>query len=206
MTDTVGFPDEKKQRYSFYKAGTRVFSQGDTSTDIYILKKGAVTVCVDDQIVGLINTPDTFIGEMAYFLGIPRTATIEAVEDSEFIVIPAEDLYENVLKNPHIGIELIKILSRRLANTTKYATRLEKDLISTRSELRKSQGIREEPEPTVEDKLVSRGFITRKQLNECKKEFEKMKEERKISLMHILINKKYLTVEHLIQYLEMEQV
>ncbi len=207
MTGTVPLPDEKKQRYNFYKAGTRVFSQGDTSTDIYILKKGAVTVCVDDQIVGLINTPDIFIGEMAYFLGISRTATIEAVEDSEFIVIPAEDLYENVLKNPQIGIELIKILSGRLANTTKYATRLEKDLIDTRAELRKSQGIREEPEPSVEDKLVSRGFITRTQLNECKQECEKMKkEEKESSIMHVLINKKYLTVEQLIQYLEMEQV
>ncbi len=206
MPTNIPLPDEKRQRYSFYKAGTRVFSQGNTSTDIYILKKGAVTVCVDDQIVGLINTPDTFIGEMAYFLGISRTATIEAVEDCEFIVIPAEELYENVLKNPHIGIELIKILSRRLANTTKYATRLEKDVISERNELRRIQGSREEPEPSIEDKLVSRGFINREQLDECNKELAKKKDAKETSIMHILINKKYLTVEQLIHYLELEQV
>ncbi len=206
MLDKIPLPDEQKQRYSFYKAGTRVFSQGDTSTDTYILKKGAVTVCVDDQIVGLINTPDTFIGEMAYFLGISRTATIEAVEDSEFIVIPAEELNERVLKNPRIGIELIKILSRRLANTTKYATRLERDITSTRSELRRIQGIREEPEPSTEDKLVSRGFITCEQLEECKKELAKKKDAMESSILHVLVEKKYLTVEHLIHYLELEQV
>jgi CRP-like cAMP-binding protein len=206
MSGNIHLPDEKRQRYSFYKVGTRVFSQGDKSTEIYILKKGAVTVCVDDQIVGLINTPDTFIGEMAYYLGIPRTATVEAVEDSEFIVIPAEDLYENVLKHPDIGIELIKILSERLANTTKYATRLEKDLVETRAELRKIKGIREEPEPSIEDKLISRGFITGEQLNECRKESKQIKDAQGISLLHLLIKKNYLTVEKLIQFLELEQV
>lgn len=206
MSGGIRIPDDKRQRYSFYKAGTRVFCQGDKSTEIYILKKGAVTVCVDDQIVGLINTPDTFIGEMAYFLGIPRTATVEAVEDSEFIVIPAEDLYENVLKNPEIGIELIKILSERLANTTKYATRIEKDLVGTRAELRRIQGVREEPEPTVEDKLISRGFITREQLDECRQELEGITDATKTSLLHLLVKKKYLTVEKLIHFLELEQV
>ena len=116
--------DKKLFKYSFYKAGTRIFNQGDKGTDIYVLKNGAVTVIVDNQIIGLINTPDTIIGEMAYFLNLNRTASIEAIEDSDFIVISGEYLYETVMKKPQIGIDLLKILSARLAKTTKYATKL----------------------------------------------------------------------------------
>jgi len=207
MAGKVPLPDNKIFKYSFYKAGTRIFNQGDRSTDIYILKKGAVTVIVDNQMVGLINTPNTFIGEMAYFLGIQRTAAIETIEDSEFIIIPADYLYENVLKNPEIGIELIQILSRRLTNTTKYATRLERDLISSRAEIRQLKGIKEEKKPTFEEELISCGFITGKELVECKEEFKKLIESGgSPSLLNLLIEKKYLSVEQLIQYLEMRQV
>lgn len=115
MSENISLPGEERFKYSFYRSGTRVFSQGDSGSDIYILKKGSVTVSVDNQIVGLINTPNAIIGEMAYFLDIPRTATIEAVEDSQFIVIPGQYLYETILKKPEIGIELLKTVIRRLS-------------------------------------------------------------------------------------------
>ena len=142
-------PDEKAFRYSFFKSGTNLFRQGDRSREIFILKKGAVTITVDRQLVGLINTPDSILGEMAYLLDIPRTATVEAVEDSEFIVIPGRSLYGAIMKKPDIGIDFLKTLTRRLANTTRYATRLEREVISLRGELRKLRGIGEDYAPSL---------------------------------------------------------
>jgi CRP-like cAMP-binding protein len=203
----VMLPDDKLLKHSFYKAGNTVFNQGDKGKDIYILITGAVTVKVDGQIMGLINTPGTIIGEMAYFLGNQRTATVEAIEDSEFNVITGEYLQETLMKNPGIAIDLLKILSERLANTTKYATRLERDIVHYRNELRKGQGLKEDKKPTVLEELLSLGFITKEQMQECDKEIEKIKARgAPISLPKILIENGFLTAEEFIRFLEMKQV
>ena len=207
MSEKFHIPSDKLFRYSFHRSGTRVFNQGDTETDIYILKKGAVTVLVDDQIVGLINTSGTIIGEMAYFLGIPRTASVEATEDSEFIVIPGEQLYQHVLKQPKLGIDFLKILSQRLANTTKYAIRLEKEVIEYRNELRSLQGLEELKQQSLEDELLFHGFITEEQLRECRNELDRRKASGapKPSLLKLIVERGYITAEKLTQYLEIKQ-
>ena len=200
-------PDDKLLRHSFYKCGNTVFNQGDKGKDIYILKTGAVTVKVDGQIMGLINTPGTIIGEMAYFLGNERTATVEAIEDSEFSVITGDHLQETLLKHPEIAIDLLKILLERLANTTKFATRLERDIIIYRNELRKAKGLKEDMKPTVLEELHSQGFITKDQMQECDKEIAKVKAKgAPISLPKILIQNGFLTAEQFIRFLEMKQV
>jgi CRP-like cAMP-binding protein len=206
MEDEVKLPDEKIFRHSFYKAGTTIFKQNDRGADVLILKKGAVTVSVDGQIVGLLDTPNTIIGEMAYILGLPRTATIEAVDDSKFVVIPAKNLYDNVLKTPSIGIDLIKILSKRLANTTKYATRLEKEIIETRNELRKLKGLSGEATPTIEEDLVRHGYLSGEELSECRTEHEKKGGKGEHTLLHSLVDRGCLSIEQLIEYLEMRQM
>jgi CRP-like cAMP-binding protein len=200
-------PDDKLLKHSFYKAGNTVFNQGDEGKDIFILKTGAVTVKVDGQIMGLINTPGTIIGEMAYYLGTRRTATVEAIEDTEFTVITGEHLQETLLKHPEIAIDLLKILSERLANTTKYATRLERDIIIYRNELRKGKGLKEDMKPTVLEELLSQGFITKDQMQSCDREIAKIKAKGgPISLPKILIENGFLTAEQFIRFLEMKQV
>jgi CRP-like cAMP-binding protein len=209
MADKGPLPDEKIFRHSFYKAGNVVFEQGDTGTDIYILKRGAVTVYVNGRIMGLINTPNTFIGEMAFILGTPRTATIEAVEDSEFVVIPAEYLHDNVMRNPELGFELIKLLSSRLANTTRYASRLENEVTEMRNRLRELQGLEEKEEehkPSLEEELVRYGLITIDELESCRKEQgERGAGGNGGGLIHLMVRKGLLTVDELIQFLEMKQ-
>jgi CRP-like cAMP-binding protein len=193
-------------KYSFFKAGTKVFNQGDRGSDIYILKKGAVTVLVDNQIIGLINTPETIIGEMAYFLGLNRTASVEAIEDSEFIVLSGDYLHETLLKKPQIGIDLLKILSGRLAKTTKYATKLESEIAQYRDELRTLKGLKEGKKPTLLEDLVSQGFLSREQMEKCCTELTGGASPGTAgSLTRILIEKNYLTAEQLIQFLELRQ-
>jgi CRP-like cAMP-binding protein len=206
MSPEIKIPDEKLYKYSFYRAGTKIVHQGDRSTDIFILKKGAVTISVDDQIMRLINTPNTVLGEMSFFLGVSRTATIEAVEDSELVVIPGKKLYKLVFERPDIGIELLKILSDRLKNTTKYATRLEKEITEYRNELRRLKDLKDETITTFEDELLTYGYITAAQLAEARKEHsERQNRGEDISFSKILIDKKYLTYEQLLQYLELKQ-
>jgi CRP-like cAMP-binding protein len=148
---------------------------------------------------------------MAYFLGIPRTASIEATEDSEFIVIPGERLYQHVLKQPKLGIDLLKILSRRLANTTKYAIRLEKEVIEYRNELRSMQGLEELIQTSLEEELLFHGFLTEQQVAACREELERRKAssdtsgDETTSLLKLIVERGYITAEKLTQYLEIKQ-
>ncbi len=116
-------------------------------------------------------------------------------------------LYETILKKPEIGIELLKTVIRRLSNMTRYATRLEKDTLEYRSQLRKLRGLGAEEEPTFEEELIRCGFITREQLDECKASMKRLKEQRKsTSLLKLIIEKGFLPVEQLLQYLEIKQM
>ena len=205
--DKEPIEDKKLLKYSFYRAGTKIFNQGDSGKNIYILKKGAVTVIVDNQMIGLINTPDTIIGEMAYFLNINRTASVEAVEDSDFIIISGEYLYDTVMKKPQIGIQLLKILSARLAKTTKYATKLEHEIAKYRNKIRKIEGAKDETKPTLLEELMAYGLISEEHVEKCNHELKKSKEQDSPkSVPNILIENKFITSEQLIQFLQMRQL
>ncbi len=207
MCARISIPDEDIYRYSFYKAGSKIVLQGEKKDNIFILRRGAVTVVVDDQIVGLINTPNTVFGEMSFFLGVERTATIEAVEDSEVVVIPGETLFKIVYKKPEIGIELLKILSGRLKTTTKYATRLEREINGYRDELRRLQDLKEEKVSCVEDELLTYGYIDARQLAEARREHKERSDRGEdVSFFKILVEKKFLTVDTLLRYLELRQL
>jgi CRP-like cAMP-binding protein len=170
------------------------------------LKKGAITVIVDNQIIGLINTPNTIIGEMSYFLGVKRTASIKAVENSEFMIITGKSFNDAILTNPKVGIELIKILSERLEKTTKYATKLENDITRYRNEIRKINGQKEQKKPVFSEEMIFDAHITKKQLDKSVKELETRKNKgEKVSLAKILIEKNYITAQQLIQLLDMKQ-
>ena len=207
MCAKITIPDEELYRYSFYKAGSTIVLQGEKKDDIFILRRGAVTVMVDDQIVGLINTPNTVFGEMSYFLGVERSATIEAVEDSEVVVIPGETLFKLVNEKPEIGIELLKILSGRLKTTTKYASRLEREIDGYRDELRRLKDLKGEKISSTEDDLLTYGYIDAGQLAEARREHgERCGRGENVSFFKILVEKKFLTVESLLQYLELKKM
>lgn len=202
----VTLKNDDSVKYSFFKAGSMIFDQGDKGSDIFILKKGAITVIVDNQIIGLINTPNTIIGEMSYFLGVKRTASIKAVENSEFMIITGKSFNDAILTNPKVGIELIKILSERLEKTTKYATKLENDITRYRNEIRKINGQKEQKKPVFSEEMIFDAHITKKQLDESVKELETRKNKgEKVSLAKILIEKNYITAQQLIQLLDMKQ-
>ena len=143
---------------------------------------------------------------MAYFLGLNRTASVEAIEDSEFIVLSGNYLHDTLIKKPQIGIDLLKILSGRLAKTTKYATKLESEIAEYRDELRKLKGLKEEKKPNLLEELVSKGFLTREQMEKCNSELKtSQKSGEHASLTKILIDRSYLSAEQLIQFLELRQ-
>jgi CRP/FNR family transcriptional regulator, cyclic AMP receptor protein len=68
---------------------------GDPSTDLYLLKKGRLLICLVNgtQVKALSRIePGEFIGELSFFDARPRTANIITLEPSELIQIPRQEI------------------------------------------------------------------------------------------------------------------
>jgi len=66
--------------------------------------------------------------------------------------------------------------------------------------------LKEEKKPNLLEELVSKGFLTREQMEKCNSELKtSQKSGEHASLTKILIDRSYLSAEQLIQFLELRQ-
>lgn len=102
-----------------YSAGTKLFSQGDSGSGLYILKSGKVSITQASGLQGAekeINTVGAgeTLGEMALLDDQPRSATVTAVEDVTALLLPVWEFRGVIKAHPDIALKLLAVLSRRL--------------------------------------------------------------------------------------------
>lgn len=101
----------------FLAAGQLLLQEGAKGDFVYILKEGLLraykTVGTRKVVLGEINRGE-FVGEMAYVNGGPRTASVEAVDDSELVEIPVGVLGRVLCRRPAWSHKLLVTLSKRL--------------------------------------------------------------------------------------------
>ena len=106
-----------------YSAGQELFHAGAVGDACYIVIDGTIEISLDRQkgplVIGTMGRNE-LIGEIAIFGHVPRTATATAKTRSEVLRISAELFRSVIRENPDAAIELIRILSARLANTTAH--------------------------------------------------------------------------------------
>ena len=110
-----------------YAAGQEIFHAGDVGDACYVVIDGSVEISVDRPKGPLILSVlghNELIGEIAIFGHVPRTATATAKTRLEVLKISKELFYSVIRENPDAAIELIRILSARLANTTAHIAKL----------------------------------------------------------------------------------
>jgi membrane protein len=104
------------RRYAdYYAKGSVIFNQGDESCDIYFVYKGRVDIFIEnvEAPVGFVTEGD-IVGEMAYLLEIPRTATAVAAENSIVFKIEPETFNELLTINFKLSRRIINSLCERL--------------------------------------------------------------------------------------------
>ncbi|MFH0803477.1 MAG: mechanosensitive ion channel family protein [bacterium] len=114
-------PDENldflahRMKLQVYARGEVVFKQGDHGDSFYILKHGLLRLEITNQenviVVDSTFTPGTFFGEMSLLTGQPRSGTIEALEDSELLMLIKDDFHYLLDDN----LELQKLISHVIA-------------------------------------------------------------------------------------------
>jgi CRP-like cAMP-binding protein/MFS family permease len=82
-------------------AGDVILYQGEPGVRFYILQSGAARVLVDGREISRLRSGDWF-GEVALLSDIPRTATVQATEDSALLSLSDED-FHRALAGPGHG-------------------------------------------------------------------------------------------------------
>lgn len=100
-----------------FKAGDIILRQDSIGTEFYILIQGKVGIYKDGSKLAEYSEPGTVVGEISAILHTPRSATIIALTDSEFIEIRGT-IEEEIRTNPDIILYVLSNLAERLRTTT----------------------------------------------------------------------------------------
>jgi CRP/FNR family transcriptional regulator len=109
-------------------AGESVFREGDSGDTCYVVKNGALRVTrrhSDGRQITLaeLREGDIF-GELAMFgEGEMRSATVEAVEDSEGVALLAGDLRRTMLAHPSMAVAMLAGLADRIRQVNERLSR-----------------------------------------------------------------------------------
>ncbi|HOX28637.1 MAG TPA: cyclic nucleotide-binding domain-containing protein, partial [bacterium] len=115
--------------------------QGQASDEIFVLRSGTLNIYVIDEegiatgeqvesggiLVGVVDQPGSFIGEIGAILKERRSASIRVSEDGPaqvmVINLRGKGFDATVLSNPKIGFSLSKTIAQRLGVTSNSITR-----------------------------------------------------------------------------------
>lgn len=104
-----------------FHAGEVIFHRGDPGQVMYVIRQGKVKISLtspEGQEVSLaVLGPGECFGELALLDGQPRSADAQAIEMVQAYSLQRMDFTRAVVHHPHIAIQVMQVLSRRLRQT-----------------------------------------------------------------------------------------
>ena len=108
-----------------YMSGDYLFREGDISDSMYIIFTGRVEISTKAEGNDKINFPTvvngTVLGEMAFFDGKPRSASVRAIDNIEAMVITHDALEKFENDNPKLAIKFLKEIAKITAERLRWA-------------------------------------------------------------------------------------
>jgi CRP/FNR family transcriptional regulator/CRP/FNR family cyclic AMP-dependent transcriptional regulator len=111
-----------------YRKGEVVFHTGDPGDALHIVASGLVRIVVysaagTEKVLTLLGPGEVF-GELALLDGAPRSATVEAMESTETIVLRRDDFLHAIRENPRALDALLGVLASMIRRLTGEVTDL----------------------------------------------------------------------------------
>ncbi len=108
-----------KSRPAFFRAGTRLMTQGDFGGAMFVIVSGEVDVTfvdanAEEQTVAKLG-PHDIVGEMSLFTGDRRTATVSAASNVDALEITKASLERLFATAPELVDKFAAVLARRQA-------------------------------------------------------------------------------------------
>lgn len=94
-----------------------LITEGELGDSMYLIVDGQVQVFKGERLIVDIGEREC-VGEMAILDSEPRSATVKALESVTALKIEREDFYDVMNEKPEIAQGIIKVLTRRLRETT----------------------------------------------------------------------------------------
>ncbi len=97
--------------------GSKLFGQGDASDDLYVVRTGRLGAFrredgQEPHFLGIIR-PGEPAGEMALIAGVPHSADVYALRDSEIFAVPKAAFFEACDADASVMTELARLMIRR---------------------------------------------------------------------------------------------
>lgn len=103
-------------QYRDLTRGAVLIREGDAADALYIVLRGRFTVLLEGRAIAEISKGEP-IGELAFFAGGTRTATVVAARDSAVMCLSREAYDALAARTPALANGILAALSRRLART-----------------------------------------------------------------------------------------
>ncbi|OFZ14407.1 MAG: hypothetical protein A2X86_06060 [Bdellovibrionales bacterium GWA2_49_15] len=102
------------------KANTVLFSEGEPSAFMYIIKRGKVQIVKEDKDtvipISILRAQD-FVGELSLFDDAPRSASAIAIEDTEVILVKKNEIRKMLNTCPEWVTNILITLCDRLKSS-----------------------------------------------------------------------------------------
>lgn len=104
-----------------YSGGQIIFHMGDEGGNLHILKNGRVKIMLPsaqgEEVILTILTPGEILGELSFIDGKPRSATVQAIEETEVLTLAREDLLDFLKNRFDVVLRVLEVLAQRLRET-----------------------------------------------------------------------------------------
>ncbi len=104
-----------------YPGGQALFHMGDEGSSLHIIERGRVKITIpsssgEELILAILEAGD-LLGELSLFDGKPRSATVQALEDTETLCLHREDLLALMRSRFDVVEKILEVLARRIRDT-----------------------------------------------------------------------------------------
>ena len=108
-----------------YPAGAVICREGDYGDTFFIIESGTVEISKrldgeSSRILGREGAGE-FFGELALVQGVPRVATVTAIEDTGLLEISKEDFNQYIDRNPAMAAAIMRAVAARLRDADQRA-------------------------------------------------------------------------------------
>jgi CRP-like cAMP-binding protein len=94
-------------------AGQPLFTEGDEGHRLYVLTTGSAEVIVNNRVVETIQHGN-IVGEMGLVSPGPRSASVVALSDCEFVAVDEKRFQYLVQQTPFFAMQVMRVLAERL--------------------------------------------------------------------------------------------
>lgn len=108
----------------FVPAGQSLFMEGDDGKMMYVLATGSADVIVNNRVVEHLKH-GSIVGEISIVLPGPRSASVMATSDCEFIAIDEKRFQFLVQQTPYFATQVMRVMAERLRKLNELLPALE---------------------------------------------------------------------------------